>query len=249
MTTADRGRRLSAGEACEQLGSLALTTHSLHSVLQTIADLARQVMPGDTETSVSWLAADRPATVVYTGQLALDLDESQYGRGYGPCLHAAARGERVEVTDARTERRWADYMRAAVERGALSSLSLPLGHPVPTGAALNIYFREPAGFDEAGARTADDFARAAGVTLSNMHAYESAREVAANLQSALGTRATIDQAKGILMERHQLTAEQAFLLLAHAATGIDRPLNEIADHLVVTGELLGPTGRSTVPLR
>ena len=40
--------------------------------------------------------------------------------------------------------------------------------------------------------------------------------MAENLQAALETRAVIDQAKGILMERYKLTADQAFQLLAQA---------------------------------
>ncbi|MCW2537338.1 MAG: Response regulator with antiterminator output domain, partial [Modestobacter sp.] len=40
---------------------------------------------------------NKPSTAVHTGQLALDLDESQYGRGHGPCLHAATSGELVEI--------------------------------------------------------------------------------------------------------------------------------------------------------
>jgi hypothetical protein len=46
-------------------------------------------MPGTIGASVSVVVNDKPSTAVYTGQLAWDCDESQYGQGYGPCLHAA----------------------------------------------------------------------------------------------------------------------------------------------------------------
>src|SRR3954470_17805577 len=130
MTIHDRGAPpVGADEAFAELAGIALSEHSLHSVLQTVADLTKKVMPGDIEASVTLLVGDKAATVAYTGQLALDLDESQYGRGYGPCLHAAGTGEPVEITDARSEPRWADYMQRAVQRGSLSSLSIPLGSP------------------------------------------------------------------------------------------------------------------------
>src|SRR3954468_19885727 len=116
MTIHDRGAPpVGADEAIAELAGIALTEHSLHSVLQSVADLAKKVMPGDIEASVSLLVADKATTVVYTGQLALDLDESQYGHGYGPCLHAAGTGEAVEITDSRTEPRWPDYMQRAAE--------------------------------------------------------------------------------------------------------------------------------------
>ena len=61
-----------------------------------------------------------------------------------------------------------------------------------------------------------------------------------NLQTALESRAVIDQAKGILIERYKLTADQAFQLLARASMTTNRKLRDIADHLVRTGELRLP---------
>jgi AmiR/NasT family two-component response regulator len=58
-----------------------------------------------------------------------------------------------------------------------------------------------------------------------------------NLQTALESRAVIDQAKGILMERHKLTADQAFQALVQASMHTNRKVRDIADHLVRTGEL------------
>ncbi len=243
MSTSDRRTTVDADAAFEQLASIALAEHSLHSVLQTVADLISEVMPGDIDASVSLLVADRATTVVYTGQLALDLDESQYGRGYGPCLHAASSGEPVEITDARTDPRWADYMERAVQRGSLSSLSLPLGSAEEIGAALNIYAREAASFDDESRRIGAKFARFAGVAVANMHAYQSARELADNLQAALEARAVIDQAKGILMERLKLTPDQAFQLLARVSMASNRKLRDLAEHLVRTGELAQPPRR------
>jgi len=244
MGPPDRTPAVDEATAFELLGGIALSEHSLHSVFQTVADLTKQVMPGDIEASVSLLVADKATTVVYTGQLALDLDESQYGRGYGPCLHAASSGQTVQVDDARTEPRWSDYMEKAVDRGSLSSLSIPLGTSATTGAGLNIYAREPAAFDDASRRIGHRFARFAGVAVANVNAYQSAREQADNLQIALEARAVIDQAKGILIERYRLTADEAFKLLAQASMASNRKLRNVADHLVATGELVMPPSRS-----
>ena len=54
----------------------------------------------------------------------------------------------------------------------------------------------------------------------------------------------IDQAKGILMERHKLTADQAFQYLAHASQAANVKLRDIADHLTQTGEMPQPPRRS-----
>ena len=119
-------RSSSAAAALEQLGRLSLRELSMDSLLQTVAELSRTAMPGRPETSVLLLVGDKPTTVVYTGQLALDLDETQVDRGHGPCLHAARTGELTEIADTRTDRRWRDYTRRAAGYGNLSSLSVPL---------------------------------------------------------------------------------------------------------------------------
>jgi AmiR/NasT family two-component response regulator len=50
-------------------------------------------------------------------------------------------------------------------------------------------------------------------------------------------RSVIEQAKGILMERHKLTADQAFRLLAEASMHTNRRVRDLALNLVLTGEL------------
>jgi GAF domain-containing protein len=237
VADSENPRSTSAAEALQRLGRLSLREQSMDSLLQTVVDTAASVLPGDAEASVSLLINHRPATPVYSDRLALDLDETQYGHGHGPCLHCARTGEMTEVADARTETRWRDYMERAVELGGLSSLSVPLPVSEGVAGALNIYAREPDAFDEAGREVATEFAPYAAVAVGNMYSYQSARELAENLQLALQSRGVIDQAKGILMERHKLTADQAFHLLARTSMSTNRKVRDVADELVRTGEL------------
>ncbi len=226
----------SADQALDRLARVNLREHSMDTLLQTVVDLTKDVLPGHVETSISVLVNDKASTAVSTGPLATDLDESQYGRGYGPCLHAAATGETVEIADARTESRWPDYMARAVERGSLSSLSVPLPGS-DLRAALDIYAREAWAFDDDARAAADRFAPYAAVSIVNMHSYQGARDLADNLQAAMQSRSVIEQAKGILIERHKLTPDQAFQALAQASMHSNRKLRDVAEHLVLTGEL------------
>jgi GAF domain-containing protein len=230
-----------AADALERLGRLSLRALSMDSLMQTVADLSRTVMPGNPETSVLLLVRDRPTTVVHTGRLAVDLDETQYATGHGPCLHAARTGRLTEIPDTRTESRWSDYTKRAAELGNLSSLSVPLviDQDERVSGALNIYARQPDAFDEESRSAATRFGPYAAVAAGNMYAYQSARDMADNLQAALESRAVIDQAKGVLVERHKLTPDQAFQVLAQASMHANRKVRDIADHLVRTGELIG----------
>ncbi|MGY1812316.1 GAF and ANTAR domain-containing protein [Blastococcus sp. SYSU D00820] len=237
MSTPSDPGPMDATAALEELGRISLQEHSMESLLQTVADLAHRVLPGRPETSVSVMVDDRPVTVVYQGELARDCDESQYGRGYGPCLEAAARGETVEIPDMRTETRWPDYARSAAERGALSSLSIPL--PISEGirGAVNVYAHRPRAFDDEAREIAGRFAPYAAVAASNLYAYESARDVAENLRLALESRATIDMAKGMLMERFALTPDLAFQVLVRVSMSTQTKVRVVADRLVRTGEI------------
>jgi len=228
-----------AADALERLGRLSLRELSMTSLLQTVADLSKTVMPGEPETSVLLLVKDKPTTVVHTGQLALDLDERQYERGHGPCLHAARTGELTEIADTRTDGRWPDYTQRAAERGNLSSLSIPLmiDEDAQVSGALNIYARRPDAFDEDSRTAGSRFGPYAAVAAGNMFAYQSARDMADNLQIALESRAVIDQGKGVLMERYKLTPDKAFQMLAQASMRANRKVRDIAEHLVLTGEL------------
>jgi len=226
----------STAEAFERLGSLALRDQSMESVLQIVVDLAKQVLPGSPEVSISLIVDDRPATTSSTAALALELDESQYRHGYGPCLEAARTGRVVEIPDTTTEQRWADYCRTAVAAGNGSSLSVPLPIPDRVAGALNIYARTAHAFDDDARAAAGRFAPYAAVAVANMHAYTDARAMADNLQIALEARAVIDQAKGILMERHRLTADAAFQALAQVSMRTNTKVREIAEQVVRTGQ-------------
>ena len=64
--------------------------------------------------------------------------------------------------------------------------------------------------------------------------------MADNLPTALESRAVIDQAKAISMERYRSTADGAFQLLARASMTTNRKVRDIAGHLVRTREFRLP---------
>jgi AmiR/NasT family two-component response regulator len=70
-----------------------------------------------------------------------------------------------------------------------------------------------------------------------MYLYESAVERAEHLAAALASRAVIDQAKGILMERFKLTPDQAFQALTRVSMETNTKVREVAERFVATGEL------------
>jgi len=72
-----------------------------------------------------------------------------------------------------------------------------------------------------------------------------------NLQGAFGRRATIEQAKGILMARHAIDQHRAFDMLRDHSQRSDRKLIEVAESVVQSHALLlpslGPVGTGEPP--
>jgi GAF domain-containing protein len=94
------------------------------------------------------IRGDDPFTAAYDGQMALDADKLQHERDYGPCVDAGRPGLTFLIDDMRTEQRWPDYARHAVERGVGSSLSVPLPFQAATIGALDNYSTRPRAFAE-----------------------------------------------------------------------------------------------------
>ncbi|HEX5428698.1 MAG TPA: ANTAR domain-containing protein [Pedococcus sp.] len=63
-----------------------------------------------------------------------------------------------------------------------------------------------------------------------------AQEIISHLQDGLHTRNVIGQAQGILMERHRLSAEDAFTRLRICSQLLNRKLRDVARDLARTGE-------------
>src|SRR5580704_13436670 len=131
--------------AFAELGRMKLGEGDLQAVLGRVAELARQTLPGVVGASVTLVESDRAFTAAFAGQLALDLDETQYQEGFGPCLEVAQSAGIVTVPDMAAETRWPAFARQALAAGVRSSLSVALPLQEAVLGALNLYATQPAG--------------------------------------------------------------------------------------------------------
>jgi GAF domain-containing protein len=226
-----------AQPAFEELGRISFADHSLESVLQTVTAVASRVLPGEPLTSVTILDDGRYVTVAASGDIALELDKVQYRLGAGPCVVAASTGRSAEIVDTGADAAWPDFAAVAAAAGCGSVLSFPLPVREKVAGALNVYNREFTVADERTRAMVSRFADYAVVPVSNMYLYASAVERAEHLALALDSRAVIDQAKGILMERYKLTPDQAFQALTRVSMETNTKVRDIAERFVRTGDL------------
>ena len=85
--------------------------------------------------------------------------------------------------------------------------------------------------------TPDELQSAIDITLQRFSEYH-------NLQGAFGRRATIEQAKGILMARQQVSAERAFELLREHSQRTGLKMSDVANSVIASHQLLTPERRA-----
>ena len=214
-----------------ELGRMKLGERDLQAVLVRVAELARQTLPGTAGASVTLVESDRAFTAAFAGQLALDLDETQYQEGFGPCLEVAQSAGIVTVPDMAAETRWPAFARQALAVGVRSSLSVALPFQEAVLGALNIYATHPL-FDQDAIELARTFAGYAAVAIANARLYQNTATLAENMRRAMETRAVIEQAKGILVALHHCSPERAFELLSRLSQSTHRKLRDCAADLV-----------------
>jgi GAF domain-containing protein len=224
-------------EVHEALARVVVADRELSEVLTEILGIARRAMPSVEAASVTLIREDKPFTAAYDGQMALDADELQYERGYGPCMDAGRAGQIFLVDDMRTEQRWPDYAQNVVAYGVLSSLSVPLPFQGVTIGALNTYGGRPQVIDDSDLELAEEVAAWVAIAVGNAEAAARTSDDLTQLRTAMMSRALIEQAKGILMERHKITEDEAFTMLTHASQQTKTNLRDVAAELARTGTL------------
>jgi GAF domain-containing protein len=222
------------GALHQELAGVVLVDRDLSAVLTEIVQISRRAIPGAGATSITLIRGDRGFTAAYDGQIAMDADELQYARGYGPCLDAGRSGEVFVVTDMRTEERWPDYVaHVRATTPVLSSLSVPLPYQGSSIGALNNYSTQPGAFaSPESLRAGTDVAEVIAVAVANADAHAQLFDQAMNMRVAMESRAVIEQAKGVLMAQRHVDADQAFEILRDASQRYNRKLRDIAFGIV-----------------
>jgi hypothetical protein len=170
-------------------------------------------------------------TPVETHALATELDELQYALDEGPCVSAAEPdGEPVVFSgDLGSDDDFARFGPAAARRAVHCVLAVQLfPKGSPRVGALNFYSRRPDGLGERERDIAVVLAAHASTALVGTLAMEAAELEKVQLEQALQTRDVIGQAKGILMERRGITADEAFEVLRSASQALNVKLARVA---------------------
>ena len=127
---------------------------------------------------------------------------------------------------------WPRFGPRVARLGVHSALSMPLVVGDVLVGAMNVYAKDRDVFDEHAARLGELFAGPAAVAVRNAQVLEQARRLTEQLQTALSSRAVIDQALGIVMGRTGGTADEAFVLLRRMSQSSNTRVNVLAQGIV-----------------
>jgi GAF domain-containing protein len=174
------------------------------------------------------------STIGVTDPRLIALDEAQYETGEGPCL-AVFDGDGPLVTaDASTDERWQLFRQTAEHLDIRTTLSvyLPLAEEDGLAGALNLYARRHLALVEHQIGAAEAFAAQLAAAMQGMQAYRAAARLASQMAEAMQSRATIEQAKGILIAEHGGTPDDAFGVLVELSQRSNTKLRSVAERLV-----------------
>jgi GAF domain-containing protein len=193
----------------------AVTAFALHAVDCTSAAVELTVLGGGVEVAAA------------TSTMVEQILRFQIQTGDGPMLHAFSTATAVNIADPATETRWPLWCQFVRPLPVGSVLHVPLmGSGKPIGV-LSLYRETVSPFSADDEAIAHILARHATIAVGAIR-----HEL--KLMQAVDARKVIGQAMGILMERYDLTSDQAFAALRRASQDSNRKLQIVAQEVIAT---------------
>ena len=212
----------------EEFAELAVHLHEEPTVVETVELVVEYALKAVDCQYAGVMLVHRDKTIetaAATDPLVSELDQFHATCGEGPGLGSMSDSLTVRVADTRFDLRWEKWARCLDERGVRSVIAARMTTGADDMGTLNLFHSEPDAFDADDEAVAAILARHAAVALA-------AAQRAENLWLAIDARKLVGQAQGILMERFDLTADQAFAVLLRYSQDKNLKLRAVAELLV-----------------
>lgn len=168
------------------------------------------------------------------------LEQAEIDHQDGPCVEAYRSVGPVVCQDLREEReRWPKVIDHMLDMGLLSAYAFPLRLRDDCIGAINVYRDVPGAFHDDDIRLAQAFADVAALGILHQRKVGRAEQRAEQLQHALDSRVVIEQAKGIVSERHGISVNDAFERLRSHSRSNSRKLREVCQDVIDGARLEG----------
>ncbi len=228
----------------EEFAEFAWETSQSESMTDTInhiVNFARDSVDADYAGITLIRAGGELSSMGYTDGAVARWDALQHELHQGPCVDAAIQAHHIAAPDLSIDDRWPRWSKQVVQQGLYSIVSATM-HTAGERrlGSLNLYGRRRRQFSSEQLENARLFAAHATAAL-----WSAIREQ--NLRVALESRTEIGEAAGMLMEKYDLSADQAISVLKRYSQDTNVKLRNIA-HEVVEGRRLPHDGNDTYSL-
>ncbi len=219
------------------LAGLVAGARSVNEILTEVAEFAAQAIPGVAGLGVTTIHPLVGKLQIQawevTAPFVREIDILQYEvLNEGPCITCMQTRRPIVSGSLGTDTRWPRFGPQVAALGVHSVFSLPLLIADQVIGSINSYAHDRDAFAEHAVQLGSKFAGPAAVSVYNAQLLTAARERAEQLQRALGSRAVIDQAIGILRGRTGGSAEDAFDRLRRISQSENVKLAVIAQRVV-----------------
>ncbi len=164
----------------------------------------------------------------------------------GPCLDAFHSGSAVVHANLADGSPWPRFGELAMSAGLPSVHAFPMRVRTHVVGTLNLFMAAPGPLSDADVLVAQALAHAATLALLHNEAAQDSQRLTAQLQGALNSRVTIEQAKGAIAERAHISTDQSFSRLRDYARQHNLKLTDVAAGVVsrtLPAEVLAELGR------
>jgi PAS domain-containing protein len=217
-------------QAFSALAAIPARTSDTTEVLAQVADICSATLGEGFELSVNLGSPLDPTAVTSTGPVAQRLDGVQMQAGEGPALTAFEQRTPACSAAVTADSRW-PRLRQLVSAGVAGCVAVVIGvadRPVGTLVVYGV----PAEVTRAVRERVELLGATIGAVLHEVELTEELTRLNIDMERALSSRGTIEQAKGIIMGQLGCSADEAFSHLIDLSSSQERRLRDVARSIV-----------------
>ncbi|HEY1639437.1 MAG TPA: GAF and ANTAR domain-containing protein [Streptosporangiaceae bacterium] len=223
-------------QALLELGRMRFGDLSVEDAIQEIVHTTHAMFDVDGAGLMLADADQQLRNVAASDDRFRHLEELQIRHQEGPCLDAFATKELIGAEDLTADRRWPAFCDAALARRVRAVLASPLPYNQDAVGVVAVLSEDRRPWSPEGELALLAFTDLAALLVASMMQSEEQTSLALQLQGALDSRQVIEQAKGVLMERHGLSPRDAYDQLRARARSERRKLGVLSAEVVASAE-------------
>jgi PAS domain-containing protein len=217
-------------QAFSALAAIPARAGDTAEVLTQVADVCSDTLGEGFELSVNLGFPLDPTAVTSTGPVAQKMDGAQMQTGEGPAVTAFEQRTATWSAEVVADPRW-PRLRALVPDGVTGCVAVPLEIVDRPAGTMTVY-GVPAQVTRSACEGVELLGATIGAVLYEVELTEELTRLNVDMERALSSRGTIEQAKGIIMSQLGCSADQAFSHLVRLSSSQERRLRDVARAIV-----------------